>query len=225
VLYPAMLIAPLVYRGRLWQVVLASTSLVFVVASGYYESTYGESKLENLVACTRQILPVLPLYLLAYCGIISSFIRRPAVHRYVVPIACGALAISCILISFVHQRKLQELTGTREAIVAALPADSVVYGNKDVIKLHQPMWDHMVYRDLLTLNMNVVSSDLRKRPCFVVLYMRSRNVANEDSQNREVLAVTASKFMLIAGPHSSNSSLRFYRVIGLRPAESRSAKL
>jgi len=218
-LYPGMLIAPFVYRGRFWPVVLCATTAVFLVASSYYESTFGDNKIETLLACFRQILPVVPLYLLAYCGVISSLLPRLTYHRLVLPAATVPLAALSFFIAFEHQHKLKQMVSVEQTIRTTLPAASVVYGNKDIFKLHQPMWDNMIYRDVMELKSNQLSSDLETRPCYVVLYLRSRGVAHEDKQNRVILREVKDRLVLGVGPSSSDKMLQFYRILGQKMPE------
>lgn len=218
VLYPGMLFVPFIYRGRFWPVAIAGTTLVFIMASSYEESTFGENRIENLVAVARQLLPVMPFYLLAYCSLLASFARKQVVLKALAPAACVCLVFSCLAISYMHQKKLHELARIQIAIRTALPPNSVVYANKDVLKLHQPMWDGMVYRNVLTVSDTRVLQDLQTRPCFVVLYKRSRGIPNEDGQY-EMVKQRLSEFELSAGPATPDRILHILRVTGLNQSD------
>lgn len=217
-IFPGMLLAPLLYRGQFWREGFVATTAVFFIASSYYESTYGGNKLETLVSVSRQILPVMPFYLLAYCGILSPLARKPWIQRANgIEIAACLLLVIAGLISYMHQKHLHVLTGLQAEIRQTLPSRCVVYGNKDVFKIHQPTWDNMTYRELTRVGTQQIAKDLQTKPAFVVLYLRSRGFANEDAANASVLNDMRTRLVLTEGPPSQSGLLRFYRVVGLTP--------
>lgn len=215
-IFPGMLLAPFVYRGRFWREGLVATTTGFLVASSYYDSTYGNNRLETIVSISRQILPVMPFYLLAYCGVLAAMVERPWARR-VKAIEAASVVLLLIAggISYEHQKHLRVLTDLKDEIRQTLPARCIVYANKDVFKLHQPTWDAMTYRELPRVSSVQMAQDLQKGPAFVVLYLRERRFANEDAWNARVLKDIQARLVLAEGPPSRSGLLHFYRVLGL----------
>ena len=143
-IFPGMLLAPLFYRVRFWRAGLVATSTVFLIAGSYYETTYGNNRWETLISVTRQILPVMPLYLLAYCGVLSKLLaasplmRTPQPRRLAYGGTVAVLLLALVGISAFHQKHLDVLMAVRGEVRRAVPAGSIIYGNKDIFKLHQP---------------------------------------------------------------------------------------
>lgn len=217
-IYPGMLLAPLFYRGPYWRGGLVATTAVVLIACAYNEPTYGNTRLETLVSVTRQILPVMPFYLLAFCGLLGPLMLKPWVRRFRVwEAVTGLLLLMTVAISAIHQRHLRVLVAVRDEIRQTLPAHSIVYGNKDVFKLHQPTWDAMTFRELPGVSASQVAADLKREPTFVVLYLRSRGFADENAINQAVLNEMQTRFILQPGPPSRSGLLHFYRVVGLTP--------
>ena len=221
-LFPGMLFAPFFYRGRFWRECLAATTLVFLIAGSYYETTYGNSRWETLLTVCRQVLPVMPLYLLAYCGVLSKMWDLGGsrwASRFSKPVIGAAVAalVSVFLgISVFHQRYLQALIEVRREIQATVPKGSIIYGNKDVVKLLQPVWDKTTCRELLQISGQQTIQDLRTAPVYVVLYLRHRGVAHEDGWNSRIVADLQRRYVLAAGPAAPGGRLDYFRVQRLR---------
>ncbi len=216
-IYPGMLLAPLFYRGAFWREGLAATTLVTFLAASYSESTFGNSALQTLLSTPRQVLPVMPFFLLAFCGVLSQWVRakRVALPRLEAAVGIG-LALASAGIAFQHQEYLKSLQAMRAEIRRSLPPRSTVYANKDVYKLWQPAWDSNIYRELPGISAAQGRADLQKGPVFVALSARSRGFAGEDAVNAQVVKATQSRFLLAPALVSSARQVQYYRVLGLR---------
>ena len=239
-IFPGMLLAPLAYRGPLWREGLAAAAAVLLASSAYAEATYGDNLAETLVSVSRQILPVVPFFLLAYCGLLAPLAARWAnerrsgaglarvaagrARRLPDAVVAGLLLAGAVTISVRHQQHLEGLAGLQAEMRAVLPSDCVVFGNKDVFKLHQPSWGGAVFRELPRVTSAQAARDLRARPGYVVLYLRSRGMVTEDDLNADVLSDLRARFVLTKGPPSRSGLLRFYRVAGLTPQAERDAR-
>ena len=217
-LYPGMLLAPFFYRGSFWRQGLAATTLTVLLAASYDQSTYGNSFLQTLLATPRQVLPVLPFYLLAYCAGLSRIVSPVAMAR-VRGFAAGAALLLAVaaLISYQHQKYLVRLVSLHRQVMNSLPPDAVVYASKDVFKLHQPVWDRDVtFRELPVPGGAAVHSDLSHRPVFVALSVRSRGFEAEDWNNRYVWQDVTER--LVLGPRlATPGTLSVFPVVGVRP--------
>ncbi len=216
--YPALLLAPWLYRGPLWKEGLAATTLVFLVAAAYNESTYGNNFLQTLLSTPRQVLPVMPFYLLAYCGL-AARLPWPAGRRRTVleGLAAAALLLTAAIVSERHQAYLQSLRVLSAQISHALPPGSTVYANKDAYKLHQPIWDARPYRMLPVVSEAQCAADLKRGPVYAVLYVRSRGFAGEDELNAGVLRDLRARFLLQPASVSGAAQVQCYRVLGTTP--------
>ncbi len=216
-LFPGMLLAPLLYRGRFWRIGLLSTTAVVLLAAAYNESTYGNTPLETLISTPRQVLPVVPFLLLAYCGLLSAWRRKIAWARVPLSLpAAATLLVMAAVLSGLHQRYLHKLDAVRLELRQTLPADGVVYANKDVFKLHQPVWDGRTYREFPFVSDAQARADLAHGPVYVALYVRSRGFRSEDDGNAAIESDLQARFRLAPGPASRTGLLHCRRVVGLR---------
>ncbi len=216
-IYPGMLLAPFFYRGAFWREGLAAAILVTLVAASYNESTFGNNALQTLLSTPRQVLPVMPFYLLAFCGVLSSLVRarRLVLPKLEIAIGIGLVVVSAA-IAFQHQKYLKTLQAIHVEIQRSLPPRSTVYANKDVYKLFQPVWDHHITRELPEIGTAQCRADLQNGPVFVVLYSRSRGFAGEDMVNAGIIQDMQSRFLLAPCFVSSGSQVQYYRVLGLK---------
>ncbi len=215
--YPGMLLAPFLYRGAFWRQGLAATTLVTLLAASYNESTFGNSVLQTLLSTPRQVLPVMPFYLLAFCGVLSSLMQAKRLPLLKIEAAVGiGLVVVSAAIAFQHQEYLKTLQATHAEIQRTLPPRSIIYANKDVYKLHQPVWDHTLCRELPQISLAQCRTDLQNGPVFVVLSVRSRGFAGEDKTNADIVNDMQSRFLLAPMSVSSGSQVQYYRVLGLK---------
>jgi hypothetical protein len=216
-LFPGMLLAPFFYRGPYWKVGLAATTIVLLLAVSYNESTFGNNSLQTLLTTPRQILPVMPFYLLAYCGVLTRLLSHARLRRFPAPeLAGGLLFVLAIGVSAMHQKYLQSLVTIQSQIAGALPARSTVYANKDAFKLHQPIWDGRTYRELPFVSDAQIADDLHAGPVFIVLDVRSRGFSEEDADNVQIQQDLAARFRLAPGPALGSPQLECDRVLGVR---------
>jgi hypothetical protein len=215
--YPGMIIAPIVYRGKLWKECLAAAAFGLLLAASFEETTHGNNVLQTLISAPRQLLPVMPFYLLAYCAVLGNRLPEEQLRRAIAfPIAGILLAVSAAGISGLHQKYLRSLAGIQMQIARALPERSIVYANKDIYKLHQPIWDERTYRELPYVSDAQITEDTRMEPVFVVLDVRSRGFSDEDASNRSLLQDFRDRFRIEQGPDLGNDVLQCYRVLGIR---------
>ena len=218
VVYPGLLLAPWLYRGPLWREGLAATTLVFLVAAAYNESTFGNNFLQTLLSTPRQVLPVMPFYLLAYCGLAARLPWPQGRQRARgEALAAAGLLLTAAVISRQHQTYLQSLRGLSTQIGRALPPRSIVYANKDVYKLHQPIWDARLYRELPFVSRAQCAADLSRAPVYAVLYARSRGFTGEDGVNARTAGDLRARFLLQPAPISDAAQVQCYRVLGTTP--------
>lgn len=221
-IFPGMLLAPLFYRGAFWRTALIAAASATLIASAYNQSTYGNTFLETLLSTPRQVLPVMPFFLLAYCGVLARWLPEARLRRFrAFDLAAGVLLVVALGISMLHQKYLHSLITIRAEIARALPQNSIVYANKDAYKLHQSVWDPRTYRELPSVSNAQIAADLQKSPVYVVLYIRSRGFAAEDVNNELVAKDLQTRFRLAPGPNLGSSDLQCNRVTGVQSSEGR----
>lgn len=142
ILWPCMLIAPLLHRGpgrgALWTTVLTLFATMLV----YSWHDDGAGRLQTAVLSLRLLQPVLPLWIVAYAEVLEDRFA-PAVRRLAPPgrrTAVLALAGAMLLVGQTilfqrHQRHLWDLVRARDQISASVPAGSLVVANGAVRKL------------------------------------------------------------------------------------------
>ncbi len=217
-IFPGMLAAPFFYRGPFRWSGLAAAVVVSLVAAAYDESTYGNSLLQTLLSTPRQVLPVMPFFLLAYCVVLGQWLPEARLKRVRAFEAAAVLLALAVGISAIHQKYLRRLGAVQTRVAQALPAASIVYANKDAYKLHQPQWDALTYRELPFIADDQAAQDLKSGPVFVVLFVRSRGFAAEDADNQRV-SDDLRRFLLTACPISGeDEQISCFRVQGLRPS-------
>ena len=208
---PGMFFAPLAYRGPYRQTLIAICGVVFLIAASYHESTFGENRLQSLITVSRQVLPAMPFFLLAYCTWLGRF-----KGWFIVPRTAAVLSLLVVAagMSWIHYRVLGRLLVLHADLARVLPPHAVVYANKDVFKLHQHVWDPQTYRMLNTVTVKQVAVDMHSGPVFVVTYYRNRGVENEDNQNNAIQADLKTHWILTELPSSAGSDFHYYRVQG-----------
>ena len=217
IFYPGLLLAPFLYRGVYWKTVLAAATLILLTAASYDESTYGNTALQTLLSTPRQLLPVMPFYLLAYCGLLAKCFPEPFLRRVrAFEVAAVLLLGMTIVISFLHQQYQQRLVAIQTQISQTLPVHSVIYANKDVYKLHQPPWDSRTCRQLPFVTNAQAAEDLKTAPVFVVLFLRSRGFTAEDTENARLLSDLHTRFLLTPMALPEDRGLQVYRVNKVR---------
>jgi hypothetical protein len=141
-LYPAMLLAPLVYRGPLRaEIVVVSVGMLLTMSS-YYYLDIGQGIAQDLLVGARLLLPISPLLLLAYAQMLDRLLRRlprrvlaPASALLVLVLAIGALTISVT-----HQQRLLQAATVRDLIYQnTTPADRLAV-TPEAAKFLTPAW-------------------------------------------------------------------------------------
>ena len=80
-IYPGMILAPLFYRGWYWKPALVSSVLTLLLAAAFEETTYGNNLLQNFLSAPRQVLPAMPFFLLAFCGVLARWLPISLTRR------------------------------------------------------------------------------------------------------------------------------------------------
>ena len=150
VLYPLMLLAPLAYRCPLRLEVLAVSYCVLLCFSAYFSRGALTGGATGLVVGLRLLLPVLPLFLLAYAAVLDRGVtalaaRRPVV-RTAVPAAAAALGLlTSVVLSMAHQARLDDAATVRELVEDVLPPGAPVAANGESVKFLNAAWGAPAY--------------------------------------------------------------------------------
>lgn len=142
VVWPGMLVAPLLDRSRIrWL-----TRGVIVVFLGpllvYYFHDRAPGWFETAVLGQRLIQVALPLWVVAYAGVLDDWVAAPLrkavggrAWTALATIACLGLLASNAVSSSRHQRHLLALADTRDALAARVPAGSLIVYNGSLFKV------------------------------------------------------------------------------------------
>jgi hypothetical protein len=140
-LWPGMLLAPLLDRSRLSALARATGFPTVLLFSFYYFHDHGSSWAEDIVLGQRLIQCVLPVWIIAYASVISRKVVPVLVN--ISPVlwrtAAGASTVILFLAQWYtfrrHQDHLQLLRSVRDEVVATVPAGAPIVANYMVQKL------------------------------------------------------------------------------------------
>ena len=140
-LWPGMLLAPLLDRSRLSLLARAGCFPILLLFSFYYFHDHGSSWAEDLVLGQRLIQCVLPLWIVAYASVISRKVA-PVIANLSPVFWRTATGVSAVLLFLTqwytfrkHQDHLLVLRSVRDEVAAAVPAGSPIVANYMVQKL------------------------------------------------------------------------------------------
>ena len=152
VLWPGMLLAPILDRSILRWMVRGICGFYLVFFLFYYWYDQGGSWAETAVLGLRLIEVALPVWIVSYAGVVDDLVaaplRRLGRRASRVPAASGCLALLAAtgLIFARHQRHLDDLRDARAATLRAIPEGSVVAANSTLGKLFGLPRDSKTYR-------------------------------------------------------------------------------
>jgi hypothetical protein len=183
VIWPGMLLAPLLDRSRLRWLVRG----VIVVFLGpllfYYFHDRADRWGETAVLGQRLIQVALPLWVVSYAGVVDDLVATPlrrrlgaATFRGLTTLACVGLLAATALVFARHQRHLRALEAVRTAVAAAVPDGARVAANGTVQKLFGVPTQPPSYRWLYLPDAAAGSrlpDDLRATPWYVAVVARS----------------------------------------------------
>lgn len=138
---PLMLPAALLYRGRdafVLRVVALGFTLFF---SFYYYRDTAPGVVATWIVGLRFLIPVLPLFLLAYVDVLRRRIpRTAAVQRAVAGAVTGVAIATVVAVSWRHQEFLRGVADTRDRLYAATSEGAVVLCDTGARKLLHDAW-------------------------------------------------------------------------------------
>jgi len=130
-IWPLMLFAPLLYRGLLRVEASVTTYGTLLVMSAWYyaEDTHGFG--ENMLTIPRLLLPAIPLWLVAYAGVLDRAARIERTYWRAVRAVAAIGAIGMIGISIAHERYLDQAATARTFVDRRITAGSVPVVNDE----------------------------------------------------------------------------------------------
>lgn len=142
-LWPGMLLAPLIYRGP-GRLIIAGISYGFILLySFWYYRDQGGSTAESLIVGQRYFLAVLPLLIVAYGKALQQILGQRLSPRVVTAVAAAALPlflVATFAINRKHSGFLAEQARVRDVLVAATAPEDIVYAGMQAAKLLHPAW-------------------------------------------------------------------------------------
>lgn len=162
-IWPAMLLAPLLDRTPLRWLVRGVCGFFFVFLCFYYFHDSTPRWLETLVVGQRLFEVALPLWVVSYAGVIDDHVAAP-LQRWLGPrvwtgiaaLGCAGLLAGTALMFVRHEEHLNRLLAVRAATAAAIPEGSLVVCHGPLLKLFGvPLevptyrWRQLQYRDVV----------------------------------------------------------------------------
>lgn len=141
-IYPGMFFAPLLYRGPGRMTIWPLCYGFLLLYSFWYYRDQGGSAVETLIVGQRYFLAVLPLFVIAYAGVLWPLLRRwPVRVRTALWTVAGCLLfILAFGISQRHARYVARLARVRAGLLQAVAPQDTLFCNTQVGKLFHPAW-------------------------------------------------------------------------------------
>jgi hypothetical protein len=148
VIWPGMLLAPLLDRSTLGGLVRGVCGLFVVLYLFYYWHDEGVGWFATAAVGQRLLLVVLPLWVVSYAGVLDNLVAAPLYRRVgqrlgggLAAVACAGLLAAIALMFSEHQGHLRRLLAVRDAVSAVAPEGAPVAVNPTVEKLFGvPTW-------------------------------------------------------------------------------------
>ena len=196
VVWPCMLIAPLVDKSPVRWAVRGLCALYLGFLTLYYFHDKGANWLETAIVGQRLLQVALPVWIVSYGGMLDDWVAAP-IRRLLSPVAWKVLvAVACVCslmpIEYAfskHQQHLQTLSDARDAVVANIPEGSLILFERGSTKLVGVPTESPIYRIRpLTYELKPIDppgqleADLAKesRPWFVALLGKGPKGASSD---------------------------------------------
>jgi hypothetical protein len=146
-MYPLMLLAPLVARSPVrTPVVLTCYGFLLLYSAWFYESK-GSTSAQTVVLSQRFLLVVLPLFVVAYAGALRALAERLRLQRVrplwregVAALAAVLLVIGSVIVQRSDQAHTVSLADTRSALLSFVSPHDLLVCDKEVAKLFLPQW-------------------------------------------------------------------------------------
>lgn len=142
VLWPGMLLAPVLDRSPIRWLVRGVCGFYLVFLSMYYFHDTGSRWIETVVVGQRLLEVALPLWVVSYAGVLDDWLARPVRLRLgerawkaFVILCCAALLAGTGMLFHRHQAHLNRLCRARDAVATAVPERSLVVVNNVLAKL------------------------------------------------------------------------------------------
>jgi hypothetical protein len=215
ILYPLMLIAPLV-AGRRRMLVLCLPAGVLIVLYCFFSYIYDTPSLPlRLVVGNRYLLPAIPFFTLGYAmmlGWLEVRVRRGDVLKYLV---LGTLMALAVVIHYRHQGVLRTQEQYRRILYDTVPENALLLCNVEASKLVSHAWGPRRVREYTTFNAPVPLAREIERNDTIYAAMLSRPGRNYgvDRAVFETLVQRSGTARLVAGTERP----LWLRVYCLRP--------
>ncbi|GAB4451843.1 MAG: hypothetical protein OHK0029_01740 [Armatimonadaceae bacterium] len=220
ILYPGMILAPLLYRGRgRYTLRLVIYSFISLYSFYHFQDSTG-SLLESFVIGQRYMLLIIPLLIVSYGAVLHQAISqfRPGFQR---PVALFSvmvflvLALGSGLVHFRHQKYLNEQRAVRDALIAFVTKADTVVCNIHVGKLFHPGWGNVTRYKLMGGEATheaavknarqVLNEALTQNAGRIVLINWSRDYRPETSKEQSLFADLVQEYqMTVIKPNTLN---------------------
>ena len=228
VVFPGMLVAPLLYRGTGRAALLCLTYGFVFFYSCYYYGDATDSKIETFILGQRYMLSVVPLFVVAYAQILTGLLARVAspVLRRVLPVVGVATLFGLAgVVHAKHQSHLIKAAGIRAAVVASVPPGAALFCNSQVAKLLHPAWTGDLTRYTLIEDNGVVEPIARALVAQKKVYVAawSRDYRAETGKERGIMDIIYQRFDCRPVPASLPDDVVLFEVLRARPATEKGA--
>ena len=143
VIYPLMFPSIFFYRkAQKREIIIISLLIIAFFSFWHYVQAYpGDNLFAKLTVGMRLILPVVPLFLLAYADLADRILKKTKnYYSKIVNLTVVLLVIVAFAVSFKHQQYTDRLFMYREKIYSNIPDNSIIICDWETTKFLQNAW-------------------------------------------------------------------------------------
>jgi hypothetical protein len=185
-LFPLMLITPVLYRGQLRAEIISLTIGMTLLMSTYYYIDRGHGFAEDALTGMRLLLPVAPAWIIAYSWCLERALTHlPLAARVVRPGLIIAGVIGALAVTIPHQHHLRDAVKVRDLIYSRTQPSDIMFINDETTKFVTPGWGSRTYT-LIRPNLVPIGSD--RAPVSIVYSDKGDNGPTEMQQAEHLAA-------------------------------------
>lgn len=192
-LYPGMVLAPLLYRGAGRYALIITTYSLIMLFSAYQAMDVGGNAIESFIVGQRYLLAILPLFIVAYAEVVWRLTQRmdDRVRSLLLGAGIVLIGLAAVGVHGKHQSYLKSVASIRDGLNRVLLPNDVLFCNVHVAKLLHPAWTGNRFFTILPSDNRQLNQEidqaLSKDPTGrIVLAIWSRDYRSETTEERRL---------------------------------------
>lgn len=186
--YPLMLFSPfLATKGHRPTLFLPPLTLLLFYATFSFTPSV-KNLFEQVVIGLRYLLPALPFFIIGFALGLERITKNIPINPSGRKLGLIIPALIAVVAQFHHHRYLKNQEFYAQTLLAVVPPDGIVAGNKDVVELLNVAWGWRAWLPIDSLNNDRLLTD---RPVYLALLEKS---AQTEPEMRTKIAALLEKF-------------------------------